>query len=382
LSYELYFWKLICTIGGKPPIINIQEDRLSKTDMRDYGLSDRFIAESKMYDLSIGRIISQDKGLYKLITEKGEFKAQISGKLRYNSVNISDYPAVGDFVMLDENDGNAVIHHVLSRKSAFIRRAAGTSNKDQVVAANVDTVFICMSLNKDFNLRRLERYISIGWDSGALPVLILTKSDLCSNIDSILDELSDISLGLDILITSSIADDYQGIKKYIKPAKTVAFIGSSGVGKTTLINKLMGEDIFETKEIRKDDRGRHTTSKRELILLPEGGIVIDTPGMRELGIESADFSKSFADIEELSKLCKFSDCSHTKEPGCAVKKAIETGSLSQERLESYFKLKNEAKYEGLNFKQIETQKIKRMFKDTGGMKKARKYIKDKNKYNY
>lgn len=347
--------------------------------MKDYGLNDKFINESKLYNLSVGRIISQDKGLYKAVTENGEFKAQISGKFRYNAVNISDYPAVGDFVMLDENDGNAVIHYILKRKSAFIRKAAGTSNNDQVVAANVDTVFICMSLNKDFNLRRLERYISIGWDSGAVPVVVLTKSDLCCDIDSILIDLDDVAIGLDIIITSSLANDYENIKKYIKYGKTVAFIGSSGVGKTTLINKLIGEDIFETKEIRNDDKGRHTTTKRELILLPKGGIVIDTPGMRELGIESADLSKSFADIDELSQMCKFSDCTHTKEPGCAVKKAIEEGSLSEERVESYFKLKKEAKYDGLNSKQIETEKVKRMFKDVGGMKNARKYIKEKNK---
>ena len=347
--------------------------------MKNYGLSDRFINESKLYSFSLGRIISQDKGLYRAVTENGEFKAQISGKLRYNAVNISDYPAIGDFVMLDENDGNSVIHHILTRKSAFIRKAAGTSNNDQVVAANVDTVFICMSLNKDFNLRRLERYISIGWDSGAVPVVVLTKSDLCGNIDDIMNDLDEVALGLEIIITSSLKDDYENIKKYIKYGQTVAFIGSSGVGKTTLINKLIGEDIFETKEIRNDDRGRHTTTKRELILLPEGGVVIDTPGMRELGIEGADFSKAFADIDDLSQMCRFSDCTHTKEPGCAVRNAVEDGSLSEERLESYFKLKKEAKYDGLNSKQIETEKVKRMFKDVGGMKNARKFIKEKNK---
>ena len=349
-----------------------------KINMKDYGLNDRFINESKMYNFSVGRIISQDKGLYKSITENGEFKAQISGKLRYNAIRISDYPAVGDFVMLDENDGNAVIHHVLNRKSAFIRKAAGTSHDDQVVAANVDTVFICMSLNKDFNLRRLERYISIGWDSGAVPVVVLTKSDLCSDLDNIITDIEEVSIGLDIMVTSSLNEDYENIKKYIRYGQTVAFIGSSGVGKTTLINKLMGDDVFETKGIRNDDRGRHTTTKRELILLPDGGIVIDTPGMRELGIESADFSKSFADIDELSQMCKFNDCTHTKEPGCAVKKAVETGSLSEERLNSYFKLKKEANYEGLNSKQIETEKIKRMFKEVGGIKNARKYFKEKN----
>ncbi len=347
--------------------------------MKDYGLSDRFLNESKMYSLNVGRIISQDKGAYKAVTENGEFKAQVSGKFRYNAINVSDYPAAGDFVMLDENNGNAVIHHILNRKSAFIRKAAGTSHDDQVVAANVDTVFICISLNKDFNLRRLERYISIGWDSGAIPVVVLTKSDLCDNIESILTDLNDVALGLDIMITSSLANDYENIKKYIKYGHTVAFIGSSGVGKTTLINKLLGEEIYETKETRNDDRGRHTTSKRELILLPDGGIVIDTPGMRELGIESADFSKAFADIDDLSKLCKFNDCTHTKEPGCAVKRAVEDGSLTKERLDNYFKLKKEANYDGLNSKQIETEKLSRMFKDVGGIKNARKFVKEKNK---
>ncbi len=347
--------------------------------MKDYGLSDKFLNESKDYNLSVGRIISQDKGSYKAVTENGEFKAQVSGKFRFNATNISDYPAVGDFVMLDENDGNAVIHHILNRKSAFIRKAAGTSHDDQVVAANVDTVFICMSLNKDFNLRRLERYISIGWDSGAIPVVVLTKSDLCNDIDDVLIKLSDVAIGLDIMITSSLENDFENIKKYISYGHTLAFIGSSGVGKTSLINKLLGEEIFETKELRNDDKGKHTTTKRELILLPDGGIVIDTPGMRELGIESADLTKAFLDIDELSQLCKFNDCTHTKEPGCAVKKAVDNGSLSNERLDSYFKLKKEANYDGLNSKQIETEKVKRMFKDVGGMKNARKYIKEKNK---
>lgn len=349
--------------------------------MKDYGLSDKFLNESKMYSLSVGRIISQDKGLYKAVTENGEFKAQVSGKFRYNAINISDYPAVGDFVMMDENDGNAVIHQILNRKSAFIRKAAGTSHDDQVVAANVDTVFICMSLNKDFNLRRLERYISIGWDSGAIPVVVLTKSDLCDDIESLLIELSDVAIGLDIMITSSLANEYENIKKYITYGHTVAFIGSSGVGKTTLINKLLGEEVFETKELRNDDKGRHTTTKRELILVPDGGVVIDTPGMRELGIESADFSKAFADIDELSQMCKFNDCTHTKEPGCAVKRAIEDGNLTNKRLESYFKLKKEANYDGLNSKQIETEKLSRMFKDVGGMKNIRKFAKEKNKHN-
>lgn len=358
---------------------------MNKIDMKSYGLNDRFINESNMYEnLKVGRVTSQDKGLYKVVTENGEKKAEISGKFRFNASSVSTYPAVGDFVMLDENeDGNAIIHHVLTRKSVFIRKAAGTSNANQVVAANIDTVFICMALNNDFNLRRLERYIGVAWDSGATPVVVLTKSDLCHNLDLMMSQLETVALSVDIIVTSSMTEDgFEEVKKYIDDGKTIAFIGSSGVGKTTLINKLAGENLFETQETRNDDRGRHTTTKRELIVLPTGGIVIDTPGMRELGIESADLSKAFSDIDELSKECRFNDCTHTKEPGCAVKTAIENGVLSEDRLASYFKLKKEAKYDGLNSKQIEDTKLNEMFKDVGGMKNVRKYIKSKynNKY--
>ena len=357
---------------------------MNKIDMKDYGLNERFINEACMYQgLVIGRITSQYKGLYKAITEEGLVMAQVSGKFRYNTSGITDFPAVGDFVMLDKKENTEdifLIHHVLTRKSAFIRKASGTANNEQIVAANIDTVFICMSLNNDFNLRRLERYIGIGWDSGAVPVVVLTKSDLCRNLEERLSELEDITLGLDVIVTTSMSEDgYISVAKYIENSKTVAFMGSSGVGKTTLINKLFGQDLFETKGLRNDDKGRHTTTTRELILIPEKGVVIDTPGMRELGIENADFEKTFADIDELSKSCRFSDCTHTNEPGCAVKNAIENGFLSEGRLLSFQKLKKEAGYDGLNSRQIETKKINEMFKSVGGIKNARKMIKEKNK---
>lgn len=355
---------------------------MNTIDMKTLGLTERFAAESALYGgLYVGRVFSQSKDIYRVMCEHGELLAEVSGKFRFEAKAPSDFPAVGDFVMLDGDagaNGNAIIHHMLSRKSAFIRSAAGTANGGQVVASNIDTVFICMSLNNDFNLRRLERYLSISWDSGATPVVVLTKSDLSEDVRQQLREVDAVAIGADILVTTAMREDgYEEIARYIKEGQTIAFIGSSGVGKSTLINRLMGEEKLDTQGLRSDDKGRHTTTRRELILLKNGGIVVDTPGMRELGLENADFSKAFADIDELASSCKFRDCKHGSEPGCAVQKAVCDGLLSAERLLSYQKLKKEAKYEGLNFKQIETLKLNEMFSEVGGMKNARKFTKGK-----
>jgi ribosome biogenesis GTPase / thiamine phosphate phosphatase len=363
------------SLGGK---------KLKNIDMKNLGLTEEFIQESKIYkDLFIGRVSSQSKNLYKVITENGEIAAQVSGKFHHGVKELSEYPAVGDFVMADRTDnssGNGIIHHTLTRNSIFARKAAGSKEDIQVVATNIDTIFICMSLNNDFNLRRLERYLSIAWDSGAIPVIVLTKSDLCKDIEAGLDEISSIAIGVEVLVTTSISEDgVQSLKKYLSSGKTVAFIGSSGVGKSTLINCLIGQNILDTNGIRNDDKGRHTTTRRELIMLPDLGVVIDTPGMRELGIISADLSKSFADIDELVYNCKFNDCTHKNEPNCAVQEAIKDGILTVERLDSYRKLKKETKYDGLNSKMIEKEKINEMFSGMGGIKNARKFIKEQNK---
>lgn len=284
------------------------------------------------------------------MNDKGEFLAEISGKFRYNLRTPSEYPAVGDYVLTDrenDKDGNAIINSIVDRKSAFIRKAAGTSNEDQIVGANIDTLFICMSLNKDFNLRRLERYLTIGWDSGAVPVVVLTKSDLCDDLEEKLSQTESVAIGVEIIITSGIEEDgYKEVEKYLIPGRTIAFIGSSGVGKSTLINRLLGKDILETNGLRNDDKGRHTTTRRELIVLKNGAMIIDTPGMREVGMwdVSEGLLKTFSDIEELGKTCKFNNCTHSNEPGCAILNSIENGELSKERWESYKKIVLEASY--------------------------------------
>lgn len=354
-----------------------------RIDLKDYGLIPRFEQEATMYEgLYIARVTEQRRDLYKVICENGEMHAEVSGKFMYNAYDNTDFPAVGDWVMVDRTDdsaGNAIIHQVLRRKSVFERRAAGTSNTIQVVAANIDIVFICMSLNADFNLRRLERYLSIAYDSMSKPVIVLTKSDLCDDLTQRIAEISVVSVGTDVVITTSMEDDgYKEVLSYIEYGKTIAFIGSSGVGKSTLINRLMGRDILLTKEIREDDsKGRHATTHRQLLLLPDGGIVIDTPGMRELHLDSANLSRSFEDIEELSERCRFRDCTHTTEPGCAVRAAIEAGELSKERFENYKKLQKEAGYDGLNSRMLEREKIKNMFGSMGEMKQAMKDVKNK-----
>ena len=358
---------------------------MKTVNLCDLGLNERIIQESTMYDenLYISRVSAQHRELYKIITEHGEISAQVSGKIGYSSKNNTNYPAVGDWVLVDRTtnqSGNAIIHHVLTRKSSFERKIAGVKFDSQIIATNIDTVLICMSLNNDFNIRRLERYISVAWDSMATPVVVLTKSDLCDDIENKLLQVKNVAIGIDIVVTSSMIEEgYANIKDYIEKGKTVAFIGSSGVGKSTLINRLLENESLKTNGIRNDDKGKHTTTHRELFLIPNGGVVIDTPGMRELGLTGADLEKSFTDIEDLARKCKFSDCHHEKEPKCAVREAIEEGLLDIERLESYRKLQRELQYNELKSKELERKKINEMFGSMGDFKEFKRSIKNKNK---
>ncbi|MDR0409078.1 MAG: ribosome small subunit-dependent GTPase A [Spirochaetaceae bacterium] len=355
-------------------------------DLAKYGANEYFYNEALFYPgLQMARVVLQHKELYKIAAVNGESFAEVSGKFRHEVKNISEYPVTGDFIMISHDntqDGNAIIHNILPRKTVFKRLSAGNNNQEQIIAANIDIIFVCVSLNSNYNLNRIERYLSAAWNSGARPIVILTKSDLCNDLENKINEVSSIAPGVDVISTSRDNNTCEKIIQHLKIGITASFIGSSGVGKSTLINRLAGKELLETQDIQHNDKGRHTTTRRELILLPNGGIVIDTPGMREFGVESVDLSKTFFDIDELAAQCKFGNCTHVSEPGCAVQKALAYGGLGKRRFENYQKLKKEALYDGLSSKQIETIKLEAMFKEIGGMKNMRNYIREKMKNKY
>jgi ribosome biogenesis GTPase len=275
---------------------------------------------------------------------------EISGKFHYTAETQEDLPAVGDWVTasLRIEEGRATIHHVLPRKSKFSRKVAGSVTQEQIVAANIDTVFIVNSLNHNFNLRRIERYLILAWESGANPVIILSKADLYEQVAERMNEVAAIAPGVPVFAVSSLTGSgLDEIKGFLFEGSTTALLGSSGVGKSTLINSLMGDEVQKVQQISGfEDKGRHTSTHRELFILPNGSLMIDTPGMRELQMWDGEdgLSEAFDDIEQLSKQCKFTDCSHRNEPGCAVKAAIKNGSLSYDRFENYKKLQKEIKF--------------------------------------
>ncbi|WP_369899986.1 ribosome small subunit-dependent GTPase A [Bacillus manliponensis] len=322
---------------------------MNNTNLNMFGW-DSYCEERLEGQYEAARVLLEHKHMYRVMCEDGEYIAELSGKFRYETLAKGDYPAVGDWVAVTKlpNEKKVIIQQVLPRKSSFSRKVAGEKTEEQIVAANVDYLFLVNALNADFNIRRIERYLLLAYESGATPVIVLTKSDLCLEVEQRFIEVESVAIGVPIFVVDSLHKiGIEELQSFVEQGKTIALIGSSGAGKSTLLNALMGRDAAKTGDIRESDsKGRHTTTHRELFKLPNGGLVIDTPGMRELQLweGSGAIYTTFSDIEEAAQNCRFRDCKHEKEPGCAVWCAIEEGVLTEGRLLNYKKLQKEVAY--------------------------------------
>lgn len=322
-------------------------------DLVSYGWTDFFdraFAPHHAPGAYPARVAREERGLYHLYTASGAREARIRGALRHAARSRSDLPAVGDWVVVRRSEvgGPDTVVAVLPRRSRFSRKVAGSVTEEQVLAANVDTVFLMSALDRNYDLRRIERYVALAWESGAAPVVVLNKADLCARVDARVAEVEAVALGVPVLpVSATERRGLEALAPFLEPGQTVALLGSSGVGKSTLANVLLGEERLATAAVREgDDRGRHTTTRRELVPLPGGALLLDTPGMRELQLwsDGEGVDETFADIEELARECRFRDCRHDAEPGCAVRAAIEGGTLDPGRLAGYRKLQRELRH--------------------------------------
>jgi ribosome biogenesis GTPase len=307
---------------------------------------------------SAGRVALEHKNRYQIFSESGQMWGEISGRMRHDAAGRDAFPAVGDWVAMSTGPGGtpggapggtqAIIHAVLPRRSKFSRKAPGAVTEEQIVAANVDTVFLVTGLDDNFNVRRIERYLTLAWESGASPVVVLNKADLRADVEACVAETESVAFGAPVIAVSAAGGEgIERLRELIGPGRTAALMGSSGVGKSTITNALAGEQVMDAGSVSDSvGKGRHTTTHRELIPLPDGGLLIDTPGMRELQLWGGDegLHETFEDVEELAARCRFGDCRHEGEPGCAIAEAIDNGTLDERRFGNYQKLQRELAY--------------------------------------